>query len=298
MAKRFRFGVNFVEAASGREWADKCRLAESLGYDVLLVADHLGRPAPFPSLVAAAQATERPRVGTFVLNAGFWNPTLLAREVATADRLTRGRLEIGLGAGYVRAEFDAAGIPFGTPGSRVDHLERTVTELLRLLADPEHAPHPERGACPPLLLGGNGKRVLRMAARYADIMAFTGAEQDPDQPDGAPRLLEPDRFAERVAGYRGLVDDRDPVPELNILVQRVVVTDDRAKSAQELRAYGPHMTLEELLRVPTLLIGTVPEITGQLRAMREELGITYITVLESSMEAMAPVIARLRHEEP
>lgn len=110
-ARPFRFGVNLLAPAPVDEWRAKCRRAEELGYDVILVPDHLGMPAPFPSLVAAAEVTERPRLGTFVLNAGFWNPTLLAREVATTDTLTGGRLELGLGTGYIRAEHDTAGLP-------------------------------------------------------------------------------------------------------------------------------------------------------------------------------------------
>lgn len=294
MAERFRFGINFLEAASGQEWADKCRHAESLGYDVLLVPDHLGWPAPFPSLVAASQATTRPRVGTFVLNVGFWNPVLLAREVTTTDRLTDGRLEIGLGTGYVRSEFDDAGLTFGTPGSRVDHLERTVTELTRLLEDPAHTPRPEQKPRPPLMLGGNGNRVLRMAARHADIVAFSGAEQSPGQPDGSLRLLDAGRLAARVTAQREFSRDRERQPELNILVQHVVHTDDRAATAEEIKAYAPHLTPEQLSEVPTLLFGTVREMADQLRAHRERFGFTYITVLEPSMEAMAPVLAELR----
>src|SRR5262245_21046633 len=129
MPRPFRFGVNLLTPASAGEWRAKCRRAEELGYDVILVPDHLGMPAPFPALVAAAGATERPRLGTFVLNAGFWNPTLLAREVATTNALTGGRLELGLGTGYVQAEHDRAGLPFGSPRERVDRLRRTVEEL-------------------------------------------------------------------------------------------------------------------------------------------------------------------------
>lgn len=110
-ARPFRFGVNLLSPAPADAWRAKCRRAEELGYDVILVPDHLGMPAPFPSLVAAAAATARPRLGTFVLNSGFWNPTLLAREVAGTDALTGGRLELGLGTGYIRAEHDAAGLP-------------------------------------------------------------------------------------------------------------------------------------------------------------------------------------------
>lgn len=141
----FRFGVNLMTSAPAEEWRAKCRRAEELGYDVILVPDHLGMPAPFPALVAAAEATERPRLGTFVLNAGLWNPALLAREVATTDALTGGRLELGLGAGYVQAEHDSAGLPFGTPGERVDHLRRTVEELDRLLGSESYEPRRRSG---------------------------------------------------------------------------------------------------------------------------------------------------------
>src|SRR5919106_6594883 len=99
MSRPFRFGASMIVPAPAEEWRTKCRRAEELGYDVILVPDHIGMVAPFPALVAAAEATERPRLGTFVLNAGFWNPALLAREVATTDALTGGRLELGLGTG-------------------------------------------------------------------------------------------------------------------------------------------------------------------------------------------------------
>ncbi len=294
MVARFRFGVNFLEAASGSQWADKCRHAEALGYDVLLVPDHLGWPAPFPSLVAAAEATTRPRVGTFVLNAGFWNPVLLAREIATTDRLTGGRLEVGLGTGYVRAEFDDARIPFGTAGSRVDHLEHTVGVLDRLLTDPSHTPRPEQRPRPPLLLGGNGNRMLRLAARTADIAAFSGAEQAPGAPDGTLRLLDADRLEERVRGHQEYAREHGADPELNILVQHVLITDDRSAHAPQMQPYAPHLTPEELSRVPALLYGTVGEIVAQLWAHRERYGFTYVTVLEPAMEPMARVIAELR----
>lgn len=139
-SRPFRFGVNLLAPAPVDEWRAKCRRAEELGYDVILVPDHLGMPAPFPSLVAAAEVTERPRLGTFVLNAGFWNPALLAREVATTDALTGGRLELGLGTGYVQAEHDRAGLPWGSPRERVDHLQHTIEELDRLLGSDE-LPH-------------------------------------------------------------------------------------------------------------------------------------------------------------
>ncbi|MCW2875015.1 LLM class F420-dependent oxidoreductase [Actinacidiphila oryziradicis] len=297
MARRFRFGVNFLSPSSGAEWTKKCRHAETLGYDVLLVPDHLGWPAPFPSLVAAAQATERPRVGTFVLNAAFWNPVLLAREVATTDQLTGGRLELGLGAGYVRAEFEQAGLEYGSPRDRADRLERTVEELDRLLSDEAHEPASAQRPRPPLLLGGNGNRLLRLAARHADIVAFTGGEPAPGKTDGSMRLLGPEALADRVATARRFTAEYGTDPELNVLVQRVVPTSDRAGAARELQSHGPDVTPEQLLDLPTLLIGTVKEMAGQLRRHREQLGLTYITVMEPVMEDFAPVIEELRRTE-
>ncbi|WP_031507005.1 LLM class F420-dependent oxidoreductase [Streptomyces megasporus] len=294
MARPFRFGVNLVTPESGDGWRAKCRRAEALGYDVLLVPDHLGTFAPFPALVAAAEATERPRVGTFVLNAGFWNPALLAREVATCDRLTGGRLELGLGTGYVRSEHERAGLPWGSPGERVDRLEHTVAELERLLTDPEHAPAAEQRPRPPLLIGGNGDRVLRLAARHADIAAFTGARQAPGAPDGALHLVSPAELEERVASYRRSAAGRREPAELNYLVQRVEATRDRRAVARELAPYAPGMTEDDILEHPALLTGGVKEIAEQVRAHRERYGFTYICVLEPWMEAFGPVIEELR----
>ena len=294
MARPFRFGVNLVTPESGDAWRAKCRRAEELGYDVLLVPDHLGMPAPFPALVAAAEATERPRVGTFVLNAGFWNPALLAREIATCDQLTGGRLEVGLGTGYVRSEHERAGLPWGSPGERVDRLARTITELDRLLADPEHVPAPAQRPRPPLLVGGNGDRVLRLAARHADIAAFTGGRQLPGAPEGVLQLIGPDELEERVAAYRRFAADRDGPAELNFLVQRVVVTDDRRAVARELVPHAMGLDEDELLAHPALLAGSVKEIAEQVRAHRERYGFSYFCVLDPYLEAFGPVIEELR----
>ncbi|WUD76830.1 TIGR03621 family F420-dependent LLM class oxidoreductase [Streptomyces sp. NBC_00510] len=305
MARRFRFGVNLLEPAQGDAWERKCRRVEALGYDVLQVPDHLDWPAPFPSLVAAANATRRPRLGTFVLNAAFWNPVLLAREVATTARLTGGRLELGLGAGYVRAEFERAGLAYGTARDRVDHLERTVEVLTGLLAGPHETDGTGTGGTDgagapptPLLLGGNGPRMLRLAARHAAVVAFTGAEADPAKDDGSLRLLSAATVEERVATARGFATSYGTDPEFNVLVQRVVITEDRGAAAGGFAPHAPHLDEKELLDLPTLLVGTVAEIAEQLRRGRERFGFSYVTVLEPSMEAFAPVIEELRRDEP
>ncbi|MFF0754001.1 TIGR03621 family F420-dependent LLM class oxidoreductase [Streptomyces sp. NPDC004267] len=281
MVLPFRFAVNMLEqSATGGEWRARCARAEELGYDLILVADHLGMPAPFPSLVAAAQATTRTRVGTFVLNAGFWNPALLAREVATTAALTDGRLELGLGTGYVPSEHEQAGIPFLPPRERVDHLTRTVEELK------------DEPSGVPLLIGGNGNRVLRLAARHADVMAFSGGRFDGD----TPTVLTAEELAARVEAYAGFEKEagREVPAERNLLIQRVVVTEDRAAAAADFLPHVPYLTQEQVLDLPILAAGTVREIADRLRALRERLGISYFTVLDHSMEAFGPVIAELR----
>ncbi|GAA2807932.1 TIGR03621 family F420-dependent LLM class oxidoreductase [Kitasatospora sp. CM 4170] len=298
MARSFRFGVTLLTSAAREEWREKCRRAELLGYDVITVADHLGRPAPFPSLVAAADATERPRLGTFVLDSGFWNPTLLAREVATTDQLTDGRLELGLGTGYMKAEHDAAGLPFGTPGERVAHLQRTIEELDKLYGSGDFAPQPLQRPRPPLLVGGNGDRVLKLTARHAEIAAFTGGRADTD---GKPIMLTAAQLEERVAAYRRFAADRAEPAELNLLIYMVVPTNDRRAALWPALGGIPYLTIpdlteDEALELPTFLIGTVRQMADQLRAQRERYGFTYITVVEPAMEAFAPVIEELRGE--
>jgi probable F420-dependent oxidoreductase len=296
MARPFRFGVNLTTPAADDRWREKCRTAEALGYDVILVPDHLGMPAPFPALIAAAEATERPRLGTFTLNAGFWNPALLAREVATTDQLTGGRLELGLGTGYAKAEHDTAGLPFGTPGERVTHLRRTIEELDRLYGSDDFAPQPLQRPRPPLLIGGNGDRVLRLTARHAEIAAFTGARTDPDHPDRMPRAITAAQLEERVAAYRRFAADRAEPAELNLLISLVIVTGDRRAALRPSLGNVPHLTEDEALDLPVLLVGTVRQMADQLRAQRERYGFTYITVLEPAMEAFAPVIEELHGE--
>ncbi|MFI6206034.1 LLM class F420-dependent oxidoreductase [Streptomyces sp. NPDC051041] len=294
MPRPFRFGVNLTVPAPAREWRAKCRRAEELGYDVILVPDHLGMVAPFPALVAAAEATERPRLGTFVLNAGFWNPALLAREVATTDALTGGRLELGLGTGYVPAEHGTAGLPFGSPRERVDRLRHTVEKLNRLLASAEHRPRPAQRPRVPLLIGGNGDRMLRLAAEHADIAAFTGARSVPGSASGQLTPVTAEELDERMARYRRLAAGRAEPAELNLLLQIVVVTEDREAAVRPFLELVPHLTPEQVLDLPVVLVGTREQITAQLLERRERYGFSYLTVLEPCMEVFAPVVEALR----
>lgn len=281
-----------VAPDSRRNWIEKCRRAEELGYDVIGVPDHLGCPAPFPSMIVAADATERVRLNTFVLNAPFYNPVLLARDIAGADQLTDGRVEIGLGAGYVQAEFDAAGIPFESGGKRVAQLERTVATLRTLFSDPEYQPRPAQPSGPPLLLAGWGNRLLRLAAEHADIIAFPGASATEN--GGPLHLAGLGEIREKVDYVRGLLGNRADSVEFNILVQRVVPPEERAAVLELFGPALPEDVADHPEDLPTLLIGTPEEMAERVRSHRDHYGFTYITVLEHSMEQFAPVIELLR----
>ncbi|MGI5217895.1 TIGR03621 family F420-dependent LLM class oxidoreductase [Nocardia sp. CA-290969] len=289
--REFRFGVNMGVPQARDEWVRKCRRAEALGYDVIGVADHLGLAPPFPALVLAAENTERVRLNTFVLNAPFYNPVLLAREVAGTDRFVEGRLELGLGAGYVRDEFDTAGIPFGTGASRVGRLEQTIRTLRELFADPGYQPRPARPGGPPLLIGGWGDRLLTLAARYASVVALTGAATTAAGPLRLAGLAEID---ERVRFVRAALGERAPDVELNIMAQTVAPAARRAEILDKYSSALEPEVLAEVDELPTVLIGSPRELADRLRANRERFGFGYITVLEPDLEAFAEVIAELR----
>ncbi|MGW4244722.1 TIGR03621 family F420-dependent LLM class oxidoreductase [Nocardia sp. NPDC004722] len=298
MVLPFRFGVNLTTPSSRTAWIEKCRRAEALGYDVIAVPDHLGLPAPFPALMVAADVTERPRLATFVLNTPFYNPVLLARDVAGLDQLTGGRFELGLGSGYVRAEFDAAGIPFPSAGSRVTHLEETVATLRRLFGDPDYKPQPTRAGGPPLMIAGWGERALRLAAENADIVAFTGAGA---AESGLLTLADAETTAKKTDYVRGLLaapgrENRAGAVEFNLLVQGVAAPSERAGMAAHLTEHLPFDFSGAIEDLPVILIGTAVEMAAALRERRERFGFNYISVLEHNMDKFAPLIEILHGE--
>jgi probable F420-dependent oxidoreductase len=291
MTGDFRFGVNMVVPDTRAAWVEKCRKVEDLGYDVLSAADHLGMAPPFPALVLAGEVTSRVKLNTFVLNTPFYNPVLLARDVTGTDQFTGGRLELGLGAGYVKEEFEAAGMPFPSGRERVDHLERTIAELKRLYADPEHKPAPVRPGGPPLLLAGRGDRILTLAAEHADIIGFTGTAKTPDGAALVPATAED--IEERVRFVRSKLGDR--TAEFNLLVHFVHITDDRKAALSQFEdTFQGLLTAAQLAELPTVLAGTPAEVAEQLHAHRERFGLTYYTVLEHNMDQFAPVLEALR----
>jgi probable F420-dependent oxidoreductase len=315
----FRFSFNIFGITSRQAFVDECREAEGYGYDTVFSADHLGIPAPFPLLIAAAEATQRLRVGTLVLNVPFWNPALLAREVATADILTDGRLELGLGSGHMKWEFDEARIAWQPASARAAQLAEMISQLERYfgtdfeqLRAGRAAPKPVQragfgGLGPPLLVGGTSDAVLRSAAEHAQIVGVAGVYQVKGQPPGTLRLATSAEADERVSFAHNCAGPRADEIEWHLLVQAVVVTSDRRGAAEELLAEQRRgaeaaratderslLTADEALETPYLLIGSVDEIAAQLRRSRERWGFSYVTVHEPYMRAFAPVIERLR----
>jgi probable F420-dependent oxidoreductase len=276
----FRFGVSLTNVGSRSSWRDQVRKAEGLGYDVLQVPDHLGLAAPFSALVAAADVTSSMRLGTYVLNAGVVSPAYLARDVADVYRLTDGRLELGLGAGYVPAEFEAVGAPFGTGGERLRKLEKTLTATRALLAAEADKP------LPPVMLSGSGDRMIRLGGREADIFSFSimaGLE-----PGTAPE----DALARRVQVLREAAGDRVDDVELNLFVAAVGASADEVDLSIIRNASG--LSDDQLVQLPGVLVGSPGEIADRLLRYRETFGTSYISVLEPHMAAFAEVIKHLR----
>lgn len=292
--KAFRFGVNLrMLGSSGSAFHARCRRAEELGFTVLNIPDHLRAAAPFPVAVAAAAATELARIGTHVLNIGFWNPALLAREVATTDQLIDGRLDLGLGGGTVKAEFDEAGLPWEKIGDRLTRLENTLAELERIFADPENPVTPLQRPRPPILIGGNGHRAITVAAKHADIFNFGAIGQVSGEVPGVLRLLTRAECDERLAYFRDRAGARLPEIEVGLLLQETVVTDDRQAEAEKRYAESTYLTPDELLEAPGILLGDVERLADRLHEHRERDGITYFSVHEPSMEEFAKVIDRV-----
>jgi probable F420-dependent oxidoreductase len=230
---------------------------------------------------------------------------VLAQDAATVDRLSDGRLELGLGAGWAFAEYRRAGISWDPPGTRVDRLAESIFALRLLftgeavtttgphltLQDHFVVPRPPEGRRIPLLIGGNGDRVLALGGEYADIVSFTGFS--PDREGSNVRTHFSRRgLADRVALVRERAADREEAPELNVLLQRLEITDDREYLAQTF-ARRQRQSVIEALTCPFLAFGTVEEICWQILRLREDFGISYVTVFDNSADDAATVMAAL-----
>ncbi|WP_017611108.1 TIGR03621 family F420-dependent LLM class oxidoreductase [Nocardiopsis xinjiangensis] len=293
----FRFGVNAPLDAPAT-WADTCRTIEGEGFDLLLCPDHLGAPSPFAYLAAAAQVTTRLRLGTYVLNNEFWNPALLAREAATVDLVSGGRLELGLGAGHMKSEFDDADLPWRPHAERVARLGEGLAELDTRLREGGQEPGPAQRPRPPFLVGGHGPATLDLAARWADTVAFSGLTQRPEAEPGQFSVADSARTLERVERVRAATGERSP--EFGVLLQAVRVTDDVEATAAELvDLFGADAVPrdEPLWDNPFVLLGTAEEMARILRERRERFGFTHVVTHASSREDLAQVIPLVRGEE-
>ena len=306
-ARRFRFGVQSFTATSGAEWVTMSRRAEELGYATLFMPDHFGdQLAPIPGLMAAAAATTDLRVGALVLDNDYKHPLVLAKELASIDLLSNGRLEIGLGAGWMKSDYDEAGMSYDAPATRVDRFEEGLAVIIGLLgpdpfsfegkhytiANHNGLPKPVQAPRPPILIGGGLKRMLSIAGRHADIVGI-----NPTIPNGAvdadaARSGTAEETDRKVGWIKDAAGDRYPDLEINLLNFGCFLTDDRASLADQLApAFG--VTPAELLEFPHTLLGTVDQICDDLLARRDRWDASYIVVQHDAMEAMAPVVARL-----
>lgn len=303
----FRFGIQCKAPAEPRGWRAQAQRAEDLGWSTLTMADHFDAGlAPVPALVAAADATTTLRLGTMVLGNDYRHPVVVAKEAATLDVLTGGRFELGLGAGWMTIDYEAAGIPLDPPGVRVDRLTEALAVCKGLWAggpldlEGEHyrirgldgLPRPVTGGGPPIVIGGGGPRVLRLAAREADIVAVNvnlraGVIDERAFPDGTPESTD-----RKIGWIREAAAERFAQLELQVRVHLAMVTDDRA-GVIEAMAPGFGLTPAQAAETPHALIGSVDEICDQLVERRERWGISYLGLSADQLDAFAPVIARL-----
>jgi probable F420-dependent oxidoreductase len=295
-----RFGVSAFSAPDGGAWRADARRFAAAGFDTLWVPDHVGLFDPFPAITAAAAAAPALTVGTYVLNVELWNPLLLARVVATTHLVTDGRLVVGLGAGHAADEFAQAGLRYPSAGERVGRLEATVPALRRLLAgetvDDERLglAQAATGLAPvatPLLVGGNGDRVLDLAGREADIVGLVGVTSGTGRTHTNLSHWGWEGLADRLGRARRAAEAAGRSVAVDVLVQRARVTDDPAAALADFVDAGLRA---DMFDSPFLLVGDEDEVVARLERLHGEHGVAGVTVFAHDAEALAPVIARLR----
>jgi probable F420-dependent oxidoreductase len=318
--RRFRFAVQSFSAQSAKEWRERARRAEELGYSTLHLADHILGPgealastnhpvqelAAVPAMAMAAEATSTLRIGCRVFCIDYRHPAVLAKEAATLDLLSEGRLELGLGAGWIRAEYEATNIPFDPALVRIERLAETLTAIRAHMGDAsieidgkhvhlhgfEGAPKPVQRPHPPIMIGGGSKRILQLAGREADIVSFNfNNRAGVIGPDGV-QTSTAEKTLRKVEWVREAAGARFADVELEIALYFAFVGDGTAAVAQGMAAnFG--LSPEEMARHPHATFGSVDEICAELEQRRETYGISYFTVGDGAMEAFAPVVNRL-----
>jgi probable F420-dependent oxidoreductase len=297
-----------------RAWPTLARDVEAMGFHVLHLADHLvdRLPPPATGLLAAAEATDHLVLGNLVLAVDFRHPAVLAREAAMLADLSGGRYGLGIGAGHAKAEWDAVGLPFDPPAARVARLEEAVVVVRRLLDGEEvtfdgehyrldgHRCWPVPTTPVPILVGGNGDRVLRIAGRHGDIVGLTGFGLGPD---GRPALTHftAAGLAERLAHVHAAAAGRMQRLRVQVLVQRVVVTPDRRAAAEAIATeLSGALDVGQVLESPFVLLGTAAQIADQVRERSARYGVETWTVfgdlpgVDQPLRSLAPVAELLR----
>ncbi|MFZ4519676.1 MAG: TIGR03621 family F420-dependent LLM class oxidoreductase [Microthrixaceae bacterium] len=307
MPRPFRFTIQASHLGGPEELVPLARRAEDVGVAVLTVADHLDDElAPVAALMAAADATTELRVGSLVFANDYRHPALLAKEAATIDRLSGGRLEFGLGAGWMATDYESAGIPLDTPSVRIARMEEAMT-VIRALWSGEPVQHhgehyridglvgrplPAQRPHPPVVIGGGGRKVLEVAGRHADVIHL-----NPDLRAGvidarAGATATEEATLRKIGWVRDAAGERFDGLELGARIHLAIVTDER-DAVYDAMASGFGLTPEEARRSPHALCGTLDEIADDLVERRERLGISAIGLSASSLEEMAPLISRL-----
>ena len=303
----FRFGVQVSKETSAKGWAELARRTEAAGYEVLTMPDHFtDQLAPIPALMAAASATTSLRVGALVFDNDYKHPVVLAKELATIDLLSEGRLEIGLGAGWMISDYEEAGIPYDSPKVRIDRFIEGVAVIRGAMAEGAFSfsgdhytitnyngqPKPVQ-ARPPLLIGGGGKRVLTYAAREADIIGINGTMTAGVVGPEALSTMTAESVDEKVAIVAAAGAHRINDIEMNIRTFFVKVTNDRAATVDGISSmFG--VSKDMIDASPFALIGSVEECIEQLLERRERWGFSYTIVGAENIDECAPIVAALR----
>jgi probable F420-dependent oxidoreductase len=303
----FRFGIQVAAPYDAKGWVELAREVEDLGYSTFTMPDHFTQQlAPVPALMAAAAATEQLRIGALVFDNDYKHPVVLAKELATLDVLSGGRLEVGIGAGWMASDYEASGIAYDPPGVRIDRFEEALVVLKGAFADGPFSfagshytitdydaqPLTVQRPHPPLLIGGGGRRVLSIAAREADIVGVNGTLTTGTVGPEALASMTYETVADRVAVVRRAAGVRIRDIELNIRAFFVSVTEDAATVIDNMAAWvkvDPAM----IAASPFALVGTVNSITETLLRRREELGFSYVIVGPGEVASFAPVVAAL-----
>jgi probable F420-dependent oxidoreductase len=303
----FRFGVQASVASNRSAWVELARRVEAQGYSTLTMPDHFSdQLAPVPALMSAADATESLRIGALVWDNDYKHPVVLGKELATIDLLSDGRLEIGLGAGWMATDYEQAGIDYDPPGIRIDRFVEALEVLRALFGDgPCHfagkhytikgldgLPKPVQRPSPPILIGGGGKRMLGIAARHADIVGINGTLAAGAVDAEALQTMTAEAVDQKVGWVRQAAGPRMDEIEMSIRSFFVQVTNDRG-SAADVLSRGLGFEPDAVLATPFALIGTTDQIIDDLLSRRDRWGFSYVLVGAADVDDFAPVVAEL-----